>query len=89
MVHTSLTGHPEDAYRFSTEAPIADWLPLIRAEYVEFPNLHLTKSQVQRLWNIDQVTCDALLSALVDVRFLRRTRQGAYVRADVDRWAHG
>jgi hypothetical protein len=26
--------------------------------------------------------CDALLEALVDVRFLRRTLSGAYVRAD-------
>lgn len=61
---------------------LADWLHLIRAEYLEIPGLHLTKSQVQRLWNLDAVTCEALLEALIDVRFLRRTPAGAYVRAD-------
>jgi hypothetical protein len=84
MASTTLaTGHGERATWASADIPIADWLWLIRAEYLEFPTLRLTKPQVQRLWNIDQVTCDVLLSALVDVGFLKRTRQGAYVRADV------
>jgi hypothetical protein len=64
------------------ETTIPDWLQLIRAEYLEIPGLHLTESQVQRLWGLDQVTSEALLSALLDVKFLRRTRQGAYVRTD-------
>jgi hypothetical protein len=59
-----------------------DWLHLIRAEYLEIPGLHLTKPQVQRLWGLDTMTCDALLKALVDARFLRRTHAGAYVRLD-------
>jgi hypothetical protein len=62
---------------------ITDWLQLIRAEYLEIPGLCLTKSQVQRLWGLDTVTSEAVLAALVDVRFLRRTRHDAYVRADV------
>ena len=62
---------------------ITDWLQLIRAEYLEIPGLCLTKPQVQRLWGLDPVTSEALLAALVDIRFLRRTRQDAYVRADV------
>ena len=62
---------------------IADWLQLIRAEYLEIPGLRLTKPQVQRLWGLDHVTSEALLSALIDVKFLRRTHQDAYVRADV------
>jgi hypothetical protein len=33
------------------------------------------------LWGLDRVTLDALLMALVDVKFLRCTRQRAYVRA--------
>jgi hypothetical protein len=60
-----------------------DWLQLIRAEYLEIPGLSLTESQVQRLWGLDRVTSETLLAALVDVYFLRRTRQNAYVRADV------
>ena len=66
----------------STETTIVDWLHLVRAEYLEIPGLRLTKEQVQRLWGLDPVTCEALLAALVDVRFLRLTRQDAYVRAD-------
>jgi hypothetical protein len=61
---------------------IADWIHLIRSEYLEIPGLQLTRNHVQRLWGLDGVMCDALLEALVDVRFLRRTHAGAYVRAD-------
>ena len=58
-----------------------DWLQLIRAEYDEIPGLQLTKPQVQRLWNLDITTCDAVLEALEATSFLRRTGTGAYVRA--------
>ena len=61
---------------------ITDWLQLIRAEYLEIPGLCLTKQQVQQLWRLDPVTSEALLAALVDVKFLRCTRQKAYVRAN-------
>jgi hypothetical protein len=67
----------------TADTHIADWLRLIRAEYLEIPGLCLTKPQVQRLWGLDQVTAAALLAPLVDVRFLRRTGQDTYVRADV------
>ena len=65
------------------DTPINDWLLLIRAEYLEIPGLRLTKAQVERLWGLDSVTSEALLAALVDVKFLRRTVHDAYVRADV------
>ena len=61
----------------------ADWLQIIRGEYSEIPGLHLTKKQVQRLWGLDAATCDALLETLVGGRFLRRTQNGAYARADL------
>ena len=61
---------------------MTDWLHLIRAEYHEMPGLHLTKHQVQRLWNLDASTCEAILEALETGKFLRRTRTGAYVKAD-------
>jgi hypothetical protein len=64
------------------QTTVADWIQLIRAEYLEIPGLHLTRNQVQRLWGLDDLTCDALLETLVDLRFLRRTRTGAYIRAD-------
>jgi hypothetical protein len=65
------------------DTQLTDWLQLIRAEYLEVPGLCLTKSQAQRLWGLDPVTSEALLAALIDAKFLRRTRQDAYVRADV------
>jgi hypothetical protein len=61
---------------------IEDWLQLIRGEYLEMPGLRLTKQQVQRLWGLDSVSCEALLAALVDVGFLRCTRHQAYVRVE-------
>jgi hypothetical protein len=67
-----------------TTATISDWLQLVRAEYLEIPGLHLTRSQMQRLWGLDPTTRDELLDALVDARFLKQTRDGGYVRADAD-----
>ena len=71
-----------EADLIATQTTIADWIHLIRSEYLEIPGLHLTRNQVQRLWGLEAVMCDALLDALVDVSFLRRTHAGAYVRAD-------
>jgi hypothetical protein len=67
----------------TADTHIADWLRLIRAEYLEIPGLCLTKRQVQRLWGLDPGTSEALLAALVGVKFLRRTGRDTYVRADV------
>lgn len=84
--------HLEDAVRsggvsmkrlshMTLEDTMTDWIQLIRAEYHEIPGLHLTKPQVQRLWNLDTPMCEAVLQALEATRFLRRTRTGAYVKA--------
>jgi len=40
---------------------VDDWLPIIRAEYMEFPDMQLTRAQVQRLWNLDEATCSAVI----------------------------
>jgi putative heme degradation protein len=62
-----------------------DWLPIIRAEYIEFPGMHLTRPQIQRLWNLDAHTCDVVVAALEAERFLRRTDRNAYARMDSTR----
>jgi hypothetical protein len=67
------------------ENPVARWLQLIQSEYNEIPGLHLTKPQVQRLWGLDAVMCDALIGALEDTQFLRRTAANGYVRRDFER----
>jgi hypothetical protein len=68
----------------TADAHIVDWLQLIRAEYLEIPGLSLTKRQVQRLWCLDHATTEAVLVALLEVKFLKCTRRHAYVRADID-----
>jgi hypothetical protein len=60
---------------------ITDWVQLIRAEYLEIPGLALTRRQVQQLWALDLGTAEAVLAALLDVQFLRRTSRDTYVRA--------
>ena len=66
------------------QSTIHDWLRLIQAEYLEMPGLHLTKPQVRRLWGLDEQTCDSLLNALVNARFLTRTQRHDYVLATRD-----
>ena len=72
------------AYTGIADTNIADWLGLIRGEYLEIPGLHLTLPQARRLWGLDDLTSSALFAALVDAKFLKQTRTGAYVRADVN-----
>ena len=77
--------HPptsRQAEAIAAETTLEDWIHLVRAEYLEMPGLHLTRDQVRRLWALDDVTCNALLIALVDAKFLRRTPFGTYARAD-------
>ena len=52
----------------------------IRGEYSEMPGLRLTVTQAERLWGLDRTACETVLSALVDVEFLIRNRDGAFVR---------
>ena len=59
---------------------IDDVLQRIQGEFVEMPGLRLTAAQAQRLWGLDPEVCQALLGALVDAKFLQRTRDGAFTR---------
>lgn len=52
-----------------------------KAEYLEMPGLQLTSVQAARLWSLDRALCDAVLAALVEQRFLVRTRASAFIRA--------
>ena len=61
-------------------APICDLLQRMKSEYLEMPGLRLTSHQAHRLWGVDHDRCEALLEALVDAKFLDRTREGAFVR---------
>ena len=66
----------------AAQQPLEDVLRRVQGEYIEMPGLRLTPAQAQRLWGLDRVACDMLLGALVDAKFLLRTRDGAFVRSD-------
>jgi hypothetical protein len=58
----------------------ARWLNMIESEYREMPGLNLNKVQMQRLWGLDALLCEALIEALVAAHVLRRTPSDTYVR---------
>jgi hypothetical protein len=51
-----------------------------QAEYLEMPGLTLTEAQAARLWCFDSHLCRAVLWALVESRFLVRTRNASFAR---------
>ena len=56
-------------------------LEQIRAEYAEMPGLSVTLPQAQRLWAVDQATCNKALTILLHRGVLRKTPKGRFVRA--------
>jgi hypothetical protein len=62
--------------------PKDEVLRRVQGEYMEMPGLCLTEAQARRLWGLDEASCDALLSALVDAKFLFRTRTGSFMRVE-------
>ncbi len=68
-METTSTGRHEDVLR------------RVRGEFLEMPGMRLTTAQARRLWNLDAAQTEALLTALVESRFLSRTSDGAFVQA--------
>ena len=66
----------------ATHQALDDVLRRVQGEYIEMPGLRLTTAQAQRLWGLDRAACDTLLGALVDAKFLLRTRDGAFMRME-------
>ena len=60
------------------DVAVAAALRRVKGEYLEMPGLRLTPAQAQRLWGLDRESCQALLGALVDAKFLCLTRDGAF-----------
>jgi hypothetical protein len=69
-------------YMGAQPQPLDEVIRRVQGEYIEMPGLRLTTAQAQRLWGLDRSACDTLLGALVDAKFLFRTRDGAFVRSD-------
>ena len=59
-----------------------DVLRRVQGEFLEMPGMRLTEPQARRLWGLDAAACSALLGALVDAKFLFRTRDGAFMRVE-------
>ena len=55
---------------------------MVRAEYLEDPGLSLTPPQMQRLWNLDARTCQAILQSLMATGFLVRRVNDTFVHPD-------
>jgi hypothetical protein len=59
----------------------ANALRRAKAEFLEMPGLQLTVAQAERLWHFDSALCTAVLSQLVEQRFLVETRNHSFARA--------
>ena len=59
-----------------------DVLSRVKGEFLEMPGLRLTEPQARRRWGLDAASCGALLAALVEAKFLFRTRDGAFMRVE-------
>ena len=56
-------------------------LQRVYGEFLEMPGLRLTSQQAQRLWGVDEPTCERLLGYLVETKFLCRSAHGNYCRS--------
>jgi hypothetical protein len=59
---------------------IAALVVKIQNDFLDTPTLRLTLSQAQKRFGADEITCEAVLGALVDASVLANTPDGAYVR---------
>jgi hypothetical protein len=60
----------------------SDVVRRVQSEFLEMPGLRLTGAQARRMWGLDATVCEALLSALVDAKFLFKTRDGAFMKTE-------
>jgi hypothetical protein len=74
------TAAPARTVRHSHHAEAEGLIARIKAEYREMPGLSLTRTQAQRLWQLDEGTCRTILSGLVATGFLQVTAKGHYTR---------
>lgn len=65
----------------SSDSDIATWAARIDSEYRELPGLLLTRPQMQRLWGLDNRTCEIVVAEIVSRRVLVKTSDGSYARA--------
>jgi len=59
---------------------IEDLLMRMEGEFLDVPGLRLTVSQAQRHFGVDEITCEAILDALVDAWVQFKTADRVYGR---------
>jgi len=64
----------------TTKRQIEDLVMRIEGEFLETPGLMLTVAEAQRRFDMDEITCEAVLDALVDSAVLFKTRDRVYGR---------
>jgi hypothetical protein len=69
--------------------PVWQAAQAIRGKFLNLPSLVLSQDEVQCLFALDPLASEAVLAALIDVRFLTVTDDGRYVRRDRKRTAGG
>jgi hypothetical protein len=67
-------------FQVLTMPPLDDHLQRVRDAYRDQPNLRVTPSQAQRMFELEPQLCVAVLDALLNEAFLLRTHDGLFVR---------
>jgi len=70
----------ENKASITTKRQIEDLVMRIEGEFLETPGLMLTVVEAQRRFGMDEITCEAVLDALVDSGVLFKTRDRVYGR---------
>jgi hypothetical protein len=55
-----------------------EMLRRIQCDYLEMPDLRLSRAQAQRVWQLDEGTCTQLLDSLAENGLLQRGHDGTY-----------
>ena len=70
----------ENKASMTTKRQIEDLVMRIEGEFLDTPVLMLTVAEAQRRFGMDEITCEAVLDALVDSAVLFKTRDRVYGR---------
>ena len=60
--------------------PILETLVKMQTEWIEMPQLKITRRQAQRLWSMSDEVCETAFATLIRKGFLVQAPDGAYVR---------
>ena len=76
----SIVGVAENLTSNGSRRRIEDLVMRIEGEFLDTPDLRLTIPEAERRFGSDEVTCEAVLEALVDATVLFKTRDRVYGR---------